>query len=278
MKFLYSNDDSNKGLFSSLMGSWIFWIVIFLIVILIFVYVLKSNKNIQQKLRVQKFFGNVKQLGNDEDNSNIEDTIRENLINEINYENNYHDNDEESLGDPIPDLNKFLGDDLDDDSEGKHLLLGLDGSDKNVHCVYKISPNKESVFKIADEQIEEVNFKILLRNSINKTNHDPGLVSELRIYNEDRNCIAVYTINMDSMRIRSISPFFDDVTLPINDPVRLFAFVQKSNKLFIDRKQVAMFNIYDKIKYFYIKSPLIKEIHYMCLDENPNKQEKTNPQ
>lgn len=281
MKFLYA--DNGRGLMSSLASSWVFWIVIVLVILLIVVLVLQSNKSLQQKLGVEKLFGGggtntdssggdklmaanliEKNGGGDDDDDDDKyasprDGAQHRLIDEIGDENERYSAMDNGY---VPDLSKSLDGTLDDDVDNVAQLLGVPSDDnKHVKLFYHTSSKKENLFKIADPMLDAVNFKIELRD-LAKTTYNPMLVSEVRIFNQDRKCIAIFNIEPKRLKIQSVSPFFDDVHLDLEESIRLLVFTQVSNRLYLDSRQIAAFNIYDKITYFSVKSPLVKEIQY----------------
>lgn len=266
MHFLYSDD--GRGFFPSLMGSWIFWIIIILVVILIFVLVLRSNKSLQKTLHMEKFFNHdnddSKSTATDTKDLKI-DTIRESLIKEINDENRSLisvDTSDMNNG-HVPNFDKNIGTDLDDNWDDKLLLLGPAGNvDKNIKDFYAISSKQEYVFKVVDDSPDGCNFKLELKD-LTKANLLSDQVSQVKIYNQNRACVISMSISNKKITIESISPYFDDIILPLKDSTRLLVFTQKSNKIFVDTKQVAALRLYDRITYFYIKSPIIKELLYM---------------
>lgn len=281
MKFLYA--DNGRGLMSSLASSWLFWIVIVIVILLIVVLVLRSNKNLQKKLGVEKLFSGggtntdssggdklmaanliEKNGGGDDDDDDDKyasprDGAQHRLIDEIGDENERYSAMDNGY---VPDLSKSLDGTLDDDVDNVAQLLGVPSDDnKHVKLFYHTSSKKENLFKIADPLLDAVNFKIELRD-LAKTTYNPMLVSEVRIFNQDRKCIAIFNIEPKRLKIQSVSPFFDDVHLDLEESIRLLVFTQVSNRLYLDSRQIAAFNIYDKITYFSVKSPLVKEIQY----------------
>lgn len=250
MQFLYS--DNGGGIVSSLMGSWIFWIVIVLVIVLIVVLILKSDKSIQKQLGVDKFFGNI----------TASSPEHESLLSDLDYHTEYNDDG------PIPNLEKYLDSDLSEELINKSKLLGVPGVIKDAKSVYTVPQSKELVYKVADESQNEVNFKIELHNltkAASEASTSSGVINELKLFNQDRKCIAIMTFDPSSIKVKSISPYFDDVTLDLENTVRLLVFKQVSNKLLLDNKEVARFDIYDKVRYFYINSSLIKEIQYFVI-------------
>jgi len=281
MKFLYA--DNGRGLMSSLASSWLFWIVIVIVILLIVVLVLRSNKNLQKKLGVEKLFGGGTTSDNggdklmaanlieknggggsddDDDADNYaspHDGAQHRLIDEIGDENERYSAMDNGY---VPDLSKSLDGTLDDDVDNVAQLLGVPSDEnKHVKLFYHTSSKKENLFKIADPMLDAVNFKIELRDLV-KTTYNPMLMSEVRIFNQDRKCIAIFNIEPKRLKIQSVSPFFDDVHLDLEESIRLLVFTQVSNRLYLDSRQIAAFNIYDKITYFSVKSPLVKEIQY----------------
>lgn len=257
MQFLYSND-GDRGLFSSLTGSWLFWIVIVLIIVMIIVSVISSNKELQKQLKIEKFFGNARATDDTTINrsDNIMDGIQQSVIDEINEGNL------KMYNGVVPNRKKYIGDNLDNESAGHALLLGVSSTNKEVKQFYAPSSKQENIYKIDDDDdMEVVNFNLELRD-LSKITYNPTLVSEVRIYSHEQRCLVVMTIDTKRIKIQSISPFFDDVVLPLDDAKRLLAFDQKSNKLFVGPLQVAAFDIYDKICYFVVNSPIIKELQY----------------
>lgn len=281
MKFLYA--DNGRGLMSSLASSWLFWIVIVIVILLIVVLVLRSNKNLQKKLGVEKLFGGdgtnnndssgdklmaanlIEKNGggshddDDDDYASPRDGAQHRLIDEIGDENERYSAMDNGY---VPDLSKSLDGTLDDDVDNVAQLLGVPSDEnKHVKLFYHTSSKKENLFKIADPMLDAVNFKIELRDLV-KTTYNPMLMSEVRIFNQDRKCIAIFNIEPKRLKIQSVSPFFDDVHLDLEESTRLLVFTQVSNRLYLDSRQIAAFNIYDKITYFSVKSPLVKEIQY----------------
>lgn len=274
MQFLYM--DNGRGLFSSLMGSWLFWIVIIMVVVIILLLIISNNKNLQKTLKVEKFFGdsdsssggntnNAAMMAAEREhllgkaNNAHMDSIRERVVNEINNENKLM---AQMNNGSTPDLKKFLDEGLSDSLADTALPLGIPSDqDKNIKSFYHTSSKKENVFKVADTSLDVVNFKLELRD-LSKITYNPLVVSEMRIYNQAKKCIAIFKLDNKRIKIKSISPFFDDIVLNIDDQVRLFAFHQVSNKLYVGTRHVATFDIYDKIRYFSIKSPIIKELQF----------------
>lgn len=252
MNFLYFNN--GDGIVSSLMSSWVFWLVIILVIVVILIYIISTNKNMQKKFNIEKYFENSSKTGNITSSSDYElDSIHAQLLNEINNENDQNG----------PNLHKYLSDDLDDESLTHVQLFGISESDKNVKTVYHVSSKKDNIFKITSSDVpENINFKLELKD-LSKVTYNPlTTISEMKLYNQDRKCIALFTIDIKKIKIQSISPFMDDITIDIDEQIRLLVFIQKSNELFLDSMKIAKFNIYDKITYFYIKSPIIKELQY----------------
>lgn len=254
MKFLYS--ENANGVLSSLTGSWLFWIVVVLVILVTIVLVVSLNKNLQQKLKVEQYFNDNGQSNATQDN--IEEIHRD-LLHEINTGNS---------SEKIPDFNKYLDEDIDKETAKGAQPFGLSDTDKSVKSVYHVSSKKENLFKIASDEIpENVCFKIELHD-LSKVSFNPQTTtSEMKLYNEKYKCIAIFKIDTKFITIQSISPYIDDITISIENPVRLLVFTQKSNDLYLDTKKIAKFSIYDKITYFYIKSPIIKELQYF---ENKN--------
>lgn len=270
MNFLYAN--TGQGVFSSLMGSWIFWLVIVLVVVVIVLLVLNNRKKLQRNLRLANLF---EPDGRNDDSSSESDFYTEaggndgdahKLIDPTAFDEFSDEDGHAKSGNVyngyVPDLNKYLDADLDEELEKSALPLGRSDTDKNVKLFYHVSSKKESVFKVADPTLDAVNFKLELRD-LSKLTLNAPVVSEMKLYNQDRKCIAIFFVDTRQITVKSISPFFDDVVLPLEESTRLLAFTQKANKLFVDSKQVAAFNIYDQITYFYIKSPIIKELQYL---------------
>lgn len=258
MQFLYTNN--GNGVLSSIVSSWLFWLVIVLIVIVIFVSILSTNKDFQKKLHVEKMFGNayIESPPATEHSDNVIQEIRQSLINEINDENQKMS---QMYNGPVPDLNKYIGDELDQELAQSALLLGVSDTNKDVKLFYHTSSKHVNNYKIADDTLNAVHFKIELRD-LSKITYNPLLTSEVRIYNQNRKCMFIMSLRNKLIKITSNSPFFDDVTLPLDDDKRLLVFNQVSNKLYIGSKQVAAFDIYDKIRYFSVNSPIIKELQY----------------
>lgn len=253
MKFLYS--DNGNGLVSSLMGSWVFWLVIVLVIVVILVFVVSSNANLQKRLKVDKYFTKTGALTADATASDAEiDAIHRSLLQEI-EEGNRNEN--------MPIMNKFLGDDIDDETLKSAQPFGVSETDKNVKSVYHVSSKRDNVFRLASDDIpENIGFKIELRD-LSKISFNPQTTeSEMRLYNADHKCVAIFRFEPKFLRVQSISPFMDDITVAIEEPVRLLVFTQRSNELYLDAKKIAKFNIYDRLTYFYIKSPIIKELQY----------------
>lgn len=253
MNFLYSNN--GNGLWSSLTGSWIFWIIVVMIVVVIVLMFMSTNKQVEEKLRI--FRGREDAHLSD---AHVINDVRQKLIDEINDENSHMI---EMNNGVIPDLQKYIDvPELGEDSVANALPLGV-SADKNVKSFYHTSSKKENIFRVqVDNNIDNTfNFKLELRD-LTKLSMQPGAISELKIYNQNRKCIAYFDLKPTEIKIKSISPFIDDVILPLDEATRLVVFTQQSNKLFVDTKQVAAFDLYDKITYFVIKSPIIKELQY----------------
>ena len=265
MRFLYTNN--NQGLFSSLTQSWIFWIVIILVVVLIFVMILRSNTDMQKKLKVNKIFGNMESDDTDlnHDESNIA-LIQDSVTYDINNGNARQQDDDfemENVNNGVyPDLNKFLDADLDEEDEKSALLIGNSEKDKNVKAYYTISSKKENIFKIVDDFRDTINFKLEFRDISKLNTTGEKQMSGLKIFNQNRKCIAMFIIEPKKITVKSISPFFEDVIIDMDESTRLIAFNQISDKLYAHNLHVATLNIYDKATYFYIKSPIIKELQY----------------
>ncbi|WBR61469.1 hypothetical protein [Drosophila suzukii associated hytrosavirus 1] len=265
MNFLYS--DNGTGIFSSLMGSWVFWIVVILVIVTIILFVMKfQKKKSTSNFTVADFFNDSDSEEDIHFKSSSEnfDSIHDGLDTDNNDEYDPHSvyNTDSMNNGIVPDLNKFLDIDIDEESVKDAQLLGVSETDKNVKTFYHISSKKESVFKVVAENNDAVNFKLELKDLTKLTLNTPT-TSEVKIYNQNRKCIAIINLDTKKIHIRSISPFFDDISLPLEETTRLMAFTQKSNKLFLDSMQVGAFNIYDKITYFYVKSPIIKELQYL---------------
>lgn len=269
MKFLYS-DNNNNGIFSSLLHSWIFWIIIILIVIVVIVLMSNSNDKLGQNFNLQRMFGNATANDTSEQMPFATEISDSQLLNEhsINLQHHYPAEFSEHGG-PVPDLNKFLDNDLDETSFKKTKLLGnTDPSNSNIHKFYAVPSSKEVLYKIADENLEEINFKIELKD-LSKiplpkgNNSDDNNINEIKIYNQKHNCIAILLFEHDKLTVKSISPYFNDTKIDLDKTIRLLAFKQISNKFYLDQTQVGAFNNYDKITYFAINASLIKEIQYL---------------
>lgn len=262
MRFLYT--DNNQGLFSSLTHSWIFWIVVILVVVLILVMILRSNTDMQKTLKVNKLFGNAETNDTDEE-SNI-GLIQDSVSYDINHGNTKPQNDFEEFENVnngvYPDLNKFLDSDLDEEDEKTALLIGNSEKEKNTKAYYTISSKKENIFKIVDDFKDTINFKLEFRDvsKINITSDTE--MGGIKLFNQNRKCVAMFIVESKKITVKSISPFFEDVILDLDENTRLVAFNQISDKLYVHSLHVATINIYDKITYFYIKSPIIKELQY----------------
>lgn len=266
MNFLY--DNNGRGIFSSLAGSWVFWIIIVLVVVLIFVIILRSNKDLQKTLHIENLFqDNVVDGNTTAKPSNRvslrkqdqRDPIRQSLINEINTNNDHM---MEMYDGVAPNMEKYLDTNLEADLLQNVKILGKIDEEKNVNSYYAIDSKKDNVFKISESDRSEVNFKLELHD-ISKLIIDSKSVNYLKIYNKDLKCIALFTLDLQKIVIRSSSPFIDDVYLHLDNVKRLLVFKQVSNKLYVDKKQVAAFDIYDKITYFNVKGSIIKELQYM---------------
>lgn len=247
MKFLYS--DNGRGLFSSMVGSWIFWVVVILVVVLIVVIVM-GKKEVKQKTGAVTL------------NVQVEPEKHTTPSSELHMENERMKN---MFNGETPNLKKTLDGSLPDDVDTTAQLLGA-SEDKNVKLFYHTSAKKENIYRIWDK-LDAVDFKLELRDLTKLTN--PTGDSEVRLFNQNRKCIAIFKIDLKSIKIRCNSPYFDDVHLDLEENVRLLAFHQVSNKLFLDSKQIAAFDIYDKITYFVVKSPLVKEIQYSVKEAKP---------
>lgn len=260
MKFLYS--DNGRGLFSSMAGSCIFWVVVILVVVLIVVIIMgkgkKEVKTSELKAEEEKFPTDVE----DSENQHYRTTI-DSLSQELRMENERMEN---MFNGVTPDLQKTLDGSLPDDVDTTAQLIGV-SDDKNVKLFYHTSAKKENIYRIWDSSLEAVDFKLELRD-LTKVSSPTG-DSEVRLFNQNRKCIAIFKIDLKSINIRCNSPYFDDVKLDLEDNVRLLAFHQISNKLFLDSRQIAAFDIYDKITYFVVKSPLVKELQYSVKEVKP---------
>lgn len=317
MNFLYSN--TGNGIVSSLMGSWVFWIVLLLIIVMIFVFVLKSNKSLQQNLHIEHLFTNENSSpDNSSDNLKYNTTdyderenIREHLIHQINEENRRQRNNDDNTTINIEDyddddndddvfikdriqLTKTLPVDLNESQIENAKLLGLSGTNKKIKSIYTITGKREEIFKILtqSESIAANNDIVIVdddgggdddnnNTSINNNSSDikfklelvnPSKITPesmkatennfLNIYNQNGKCIITITFKYRQMIIDSISPFFDKVTINLDENIRLLMFKQIDNKLYLDKDHIAIFSIYDKIKYFAINSSIIKELQY----------------
>lgn len=258
MKFFYSRNEggvsdggSATGLLSALSRSILFWILIIVIVILIVLLVTLPKK--MQAFKT-KIFGRGKGGGGvggnlTEAEKNLGDIFRERdeLINSENEKimaaGGYDG--------PIPDMNKIVGPDLDEESAENAKLLGLKRE------MYGITPMKKTTFKLASIP-ESTNFKLWLRKIKNITDEQVG---ETRLYNEERKCIGLISINKTNLVTKTISPFAEDSTVPINE-ARLLNFSTKSNRLLLDQMEIGKFNIVDYIRYIQIECPNVKEINY----------------
>ena len=312
MNFLYSN--TGNGIVSSLMGSWIFWIVLLLIVVMIFVFVLKSNKSLQQNLHIEHLFTDKNSSPDNNGDANTTDydereNIREHLIHQINEENrrqrnnddstttinieDYDDDDDDVFIKDRIQLTKTLPVDLNESQIENAKLLGLSGTNKKIKSIYTITGKKEEIFKILtqSESITANNDIVIVdddgddddnnNTSINNNSSDikfklelvnPSKITPesikaiennfLNIYNQNGKCIITITFKYRQMIIDSISPFFDKVTINLDENIRLLMFKQIDNKLYLDKDHIAIFSIYDKIKYFAINSSIIKELQY----------------
>lgn len=249
MKFLYS--DNGRGIFSSLTGSIIFWVIVILLVILIVLLVFKSNKSLDGKLRLGEIFKKPNHI----------DAMRESVINEINHENSLIKMDNEDEND-IPQYEKILDENLDEELAKNAPLLGNPDDENHIKSFYAISSKKNNVFKIADDTLDAVNFKLEL-NNLTKISMGESDVSVMMIYNQNYKCIAKFDLEKQKIKIQSSSPLFDNIDIDLESDTRLLVFTQISNKLMVDKKHIATFNIYDKITYFHIKSPIIKEVQYL---------------
>lgn len=317
MNFLYSN--TGNGIVSSLMGSWVFWIVLLLVVVMIFVFVLKSNKSLQQNLRIEHLFTDDNSSTDNNGGGNLKynttdyyerENIREHLIHQINEGNrrqrnndddsttinieNY-DNDDDDDNDVFRkdriQLTKHLPVDLNESQIENAKLLGLSGTNKKIKPIYTITGKREEIFKILtqNESIAANNDIVIVdddggggdNTSINNNSSDikfklelvnPSKITPesmkaiennfLNIYNQNGKCIITITFKYRQMIIDSISPFFDKVTINLDENIRLLMFKQIDNKLYLDKDHIAIFGIYDKIKYFAINSSIIKELQY----------------
>lgn len=272
MRFLYT--DNNQGLFSSLSQSWLFWIVVILVVVFVFVSILKSNTNMQKTLKVEKLFGNSE----DENNTNIRDAeatidlIQDSVSYDINSQNGqkyYRDEEEAEYAlthknnGIVPNLHKFLDADLEEDESITALPLGNAETDKSVKPYYTISAKKENIFRVVDEFRDTINFKLELRDlSKIAASTTPAPIGGIKLFNQHRKCIVMFIIDPKKIIIKSVSPFCEDVRIDLDDNTRLVAFNQVSDKLYAHNRHVATLNIYDTVAYIYVKSPIIKELQY----------------
>lgn len=251
--------DNRVTLLQALIHSWLFWIVVIIVVILIIVLILRSNTSLQEKLHLEKFFNN--DTNNNEKTTaavmtDEETNLLQNMAFKINVENMNHES-------ATPNLNKYIDSNLDEDLQKEALPLGISETDKNVKPFYVISSKKTNVFKVFDAaNLDAVNFKLELKD-LTKVQLIPNAPSEMKIYNQNGECIVKFILDVKKIEISSISPFFDNITIELEDTTRLLAFTQSGTKLFVDSKQIAALNLYDKITYFNIKTPIIKELQYM---------------
>lgn len=253
MNFLYANNGT--GMLSSLMGSWVFWILVILIVVLIVLMVVQANN----KSNADKNKGAVMAGGGGGGgmamaragrNADVMDEIREEIANEINYENSLINNG------AVADFNKYMGDNLSEEMVKSARYLNEKNGPEGGEWLYHIKRDEE-VFKI-DEKSK--GFALVLVKKIEWDKMPEN--NTMKLYNSDLECMCVINFTQTSMEISSNSPTFEDTIINIESQ-RQFNFLQIVDMLYLDKDLVAKFRLYDKISYFYISTPIIKELQYL---------------
>lgn len=250
MNFLYQAPGVNGSVFTALMQSWIFWIVIVLFVVMIILLIISSsskpsnnnnnNNNSTNQNLFQRFLTRVKLAKAPPPKlPNTQPAAAGSLVDRVPV---------------LPELNvdDKLEEDLSEYAANNALQFGGKGK-KHLHHVKKEDVN---LFRVQSPG-HTLNFKIEKSKTFKESSDN-----KIILYNPERKCIAVLEMVPNGIVVKSDPNLFGRHFQELGPKVTSLAFTQRGDRLYLGETQIGALGYRNVVGFILIKSPIVKELQY----------------